>query len=121
MKPLTERKGLKMDGYRFFAVMLEERKSKSASKQYPMQPWTRATLRSYAKQKKYVDCSAVSTDSYISNGQIAHECAGALMANNDQAVCGSSTSRDYLRKRCTRIPETLARDLHPALFRYLEA
>lgn len=107
-----------MDGYRFFAVMPDERKSKSASKQYPMQPWTRATLRGYAEQKKYVECLAVSTESYISDSQIMHECAGALMADNDQAVCGSSTSRDYLRKRCVRIPESLARELHPSLFRY---
>lgn len=109
-----------MDGYRFFAVMSDARKSKSASKQYPMQPWTRKTLESYADAGRYVECMAVSDESFISDGQVCYECAGALIADNDQAVCGSSTSRDYLRKRCVRISESLARKLHPALFRYLD-
>lgn len=109
-----------MDGYKFFAVMPDGRKSKSASKQYPMQPWTRATMRDYAAAGRYVECMAVSDESYISEAQICYECTGALMADNDQAVCGSSTSRNYLRKRCVRISESLARKLHPALFRYLD-
>lgn len=110
-----------MDGYKFFAVMPDARKSKSASKQYPMQPWTRATMRDYASAGRYVECLAVLDESYIgAHGDISYECAGALMADNDQAVCGSSTTRDYLRKRCVRISESLARKLHPALFRYLD-
>ena len=109
-----------MKGFKFFAVMPEARKSKSAGKQYPMQPWTRATLRAYVRQNKYVECLAVDTESFISQGAIMHECAGALQDDNDQTVCGSSTSRDYLRDRCVRIDESLARKLHPALFRYLE-
>lgn len=109
-----------MDGYRFFAVMPDERASKSASKQYPMQPWTRVTLRGYAEQKKYVECLAVSNESFIGSGRVCHDCVGALQKDNDQAVCGSSTTRAYLRKRCVRISESLARELHPALFRYLE-
>lgn len=108
-----------MNGYKFFAVMPEARKSKSASKQYPM-PWTRKTLRRYASAGRYVECLAVSNESFISNGQVCHDCVGPLMADNDQAVCGSSTSRDYLRKRRVRISESLARKLHPALFRYLD-
>lgn len=109
-----------MDGYKFFAVMPDARKSKSASKQYPMQPWTRKTLQGYAGASRYVECLAVSDESFISDDQVCYECAGALMSDNDQAVCGSSTSRDYLRKRCVRISESLARKLHPALFRYLD-
>lgn len=108
-----------MDGYKFFAVMPDARKSKSASIKHPM-AWTRATMRYHANHGVYVECLAVSDESYISDGQICHECAGALMVDNDQAVCGSSTSRDYLRKRCVRISESLARKLHPALFRYLD-
>jgi hypothetical protein len=108
-----------MNGYHFFAVMPDERKSKSASKAYPMQPWTRATLRTYAEQGRYVECLAVASESYIGRGKVMHDCIGALMADNDQAVCGATTSRDYLRDRCTRIDEALARKLHPALFRQL--
>lgn len=110
-----------MDGYKFFAVMPDARKSKSASKQYPMQPWTRKTLQGYADAGRYVECMAVSDESFIDVlGDICHEYIGALQAGNDQAVCGSNISRDYLRERCVRISESLARKLHPALFRYLE-
>lgn len=106
-----------MNGYKFFAVMPGERKSKSASKQFPMRPWTRKTMRDYAAAGRYVECLAVTTERA---GNENLECIGALMADNDQAVCGSSTSRDYLRKRCICISESLARKLHPALFRYLD-
>lgn len=105
-----------MNGYKFFAVMPNARKSKSASIKHPMS-WTRATMHYHAKHGAYVECLAVTTDGA---GHENLECAGALMADNDQAVCGSSTSRDYLRKRCVRISESLARKLHPALFRYLD-
>lgn len=110
-----------MKGYRFFAVMPGERKSKSASKTYPFQPWTVATLERYAKDGRYVECLAVAyeTGQHIDGGY-KFECAGALQEKNDQAVCSSTCDADYLRSRCTRIPEALARKLHPALFRYLD-
>lgn len=112
-----------MQGYHFFAVMPDERKSKSASKRFPFQPWTRATLQTYADAGNYVECLAVDPEGFadMSLGGRKFECAGALMADNDQAVCGSSCSHDYLHKRCTRISEALARKLHPSLFRYLES
>ena len=115
-----------MQGYRFFACMPEGRKSKSASKAYPM-PWTVATLKTYAVPtlppgsgpRKYVECLAIDIESAAVRCDGHIDCAGALMADNDQAVCSSSCSREYLRKRCVRVPEALARELHPALFRYL--
>lgn len=109
-----------MIGYRFFACMPDGRKSKSASKQHPMQPWTVATLRTYAKRGTYVECVAIDIESAALRCDGHIDCASALMADNDQAVCSSSCSREFLRKRCTRIPEAVARKLHPALFRYLE-
>lgn len=108
-----------MKYYRFFAVMPEQRKSKNASKQFPFQPWTVSTLRTYAEQGQYVECLAIVPETLAQRHDDCYDCAGALMADNDQAVCGSSCNRDYLRKRCTRVPESLARKLHPALFRYL--
>lgn len=37
-----------MKGFSFHAAMPAERKSKSASKRYPFQPWTRATMKAMA-------------------------------------------------------------------------
>lgn len=113
-----------MKDFRFYAVMPDDRKSKSASKQYPMQPWTRATLQAYADQGKYVECLAVMPDTAqrgTHHNAIQYDCIGALMAGNDQAVCGSSCHDSYLRERCTLVSEELARKLHPALFRDLES
>lgn len=113
-----------MKGYHFYATMPDERKSKSASKQYPMQPFTRATLASWAEQGRYVECLAVDPESKqisFSHTAIQYDCVGALMADNDQAVCGSTCHNTYLRERCVRISEATARKLHPSLFRYLES
>lgn len=111
-----------MKGYHFYTTMPDERKSKSASKAWP-RPFTRATLRDFAQEAPcYVECLAVDPESFSDGmpGGRKFECAGALQADNDQAVCGSSCSREYLRDRCIRISEAPARKLHPALFRYLE-
>ena len=93
-----------MKDIRFYATMPEARKSKGASKAWP-RPFTRATLRGYAQENPcYVECLAVSTEYFIDHrGKAAYECAGALQEGNDQAVCSSSCSRDYLQKRCVRI------------------
>jgi hypothetical protein len=86
-----------------------------------MQPWARATLRTYAAEGRYVECLATYGDLFLgAHGDAQYECAGALQEGNDQAVCSSACSRTYLDKRCVRIDEALARKLHPALFRYLD-
>lgn len=111
-----------MKGYRFYAVMPDARKSKSASKTYPHAPWTRAYIKTLAERSEYVECLAVETgNSWVNGKDWLYGCAGALQSGNDQAVCGSSCSADYLRTRCTSIDEATARKLHPALFRYLNA
>lgn len=111
-----------MQDFRFYAVMPDDRKSKSASKAFPMQPWTRATLRTYADQGRYVECLAVMPDTRQANSHhnaIQFNCVGALQADNDQAVCSSIVHNTYLQERCVLISEGLARKLHPALLRYL--
>jgi hypothetical protein len=111
-----------MKDIHYYATMPEARKSKGASKAWP-RPFTRTTLQDYAQETPcYVECLAVDIESFVGrSGELMHECAGALQEGNDQAVCGSSCSRDYLRYRCVRISEGLARKLHPALLRYLES
>jgi hypothetical protein len=49
------------------------------------------------------------------------EAIGAVYFHPDSAVAGTSTSRAYLAKYCKRIPESLAREIHPNLFLYLDA
>ncbi len=112
-----------MKDFHFFACMPDGRNSKSASKQFPMQPWTRATLRSYAAAGRYVDCVAVYTDrnlSYVLNGEVQREAITGVYAHENSACCSSSVSHSYLDKRCVRVDEKLARRLHPALFQYLD-
>lgn len=112
-----------MEGFHFFAEMPQARKSKSASKRYPMQPWTRAWLKRAAAEGKHINCIAVSTDrdaTRISRGQLITDCISAVMDTENSGCCGSSASRDYLLKRCTRIDEVTARKLHPQLAAYLD-
>lgn len=49
------------------------------------------------------------------------ECTAGMFDWPDSGVGGTSVSQDYLRKRCKRIPEKLAREIHPALFAWLDS
>ena len=113
-----------MQDFHFFAAMPSERKSKSASKAYPFQPWTRKTIKVMADNGQYVDCVAVYTDrnlSFVQNGMVMREAIAGVYERENSPVCSTSVSSEYLRKRAVRIDETTARKLHPALFDYLEA
>ncbi len=58
---------------------------------------------------------------YLSRGEPMIEGASAVYDWPNSAVCGGSASRGYLRTHCKRISEARAREIHPALFAYLEA
>lgn len=49
------------------------------------------------------------------------EGVGALFTDPNSIVAGDAASMDYLRVSCKRISETKAREIHPALFEYLDA
>lgn len=59
-------------------------------------------------------------ESFISRGEIMVECITAVYFTPNSDVCCSSCSIGYLRSNCKRIPEQLARKIHPKLFQYLE-
>lgn len=44
----------------------------------------------------------------------------ALFFCANSAVCFSSVGEEYLRSRCKRVSEQIARQIHPALFEYLD-
>lgn len=113
-----------MQGFQFHAEMPQERRSKSASKAHPHEPWTRATLKRYAAEGRHVNVCAVATDraqSYVYCGRVMHDCVSALFDSPNSPVCGSSAARDYLDRRTVRIDEATARKLHPELFAYLDS
>lgn len=121
-----------MKGFRFYAEMPESRKSKSASKAHPFFPWTVAALRERAESgefKGYLTNRApcVTAVELQSNGHPMWNNDGtfgvvaAAIDGNHHSYCYSSASPDYIRERCTRIPEDLARILSPELFAYLES
>lgn len=114
-----------MKGYRFYAEMPQERESKSASKAHPFFPWTVAALREKADQGFRCDLVAVPIDD---NGRLlwqgnslCFDIVSVAIEGNRLIYCIGGTSREYLAKRCTRIPEDLARKLSPELFHYLES
>lgn len=112
-----------MKEYRFYAEMPEQQRSKSGSKQHL--PFTRRTLRGLAEGGHYNNCIAVLLDE--KGGPLYHphdDCVDAFAplferANSDVMLSGPS--QGYLRRRCVRIDEALARRLHPALFLRLDA
>lgn len=44
----------------------------------------------------------------------------ALLYKPNSPVCGCNSSWDYIHDRCKRISEKRAREIHPALFEYLD-
>jgi hypothetical protein len=110
-----------MKGYRFFAEMPEERKSKSASKAYPFLPWTVATMRKFAAEGVQVNCVALILDEkpYVQNGNVLQGAVTAVYATTDSPCCYGSVGFEYLRKRCVRIPAELVEKLHPQLAAYV--
>ncbi len=61
-------------------------------------------------------------DSITTSGSVAcFEAVAGLLSGANSPVCSASVSVPYLRARCKRIPEWLAREVHPNLFEYLEA
>ena len=113
-----------MQGFTFHAEMPEARKSKSASKAYPFQPWTRATMARYADSGQHVNVCAVSTDRnqwFSSRGALMKECISSVFDVPNSPVSVSTCSDHYLRSRTVRISESVARQLHPALFASLDA
>jgi len=54
------------------------------------------------------------------NKKIVHDAIGGLMFVPDSPVCSTGVCNEYLNKKCKRIPESLAREIHPELFKYLD-
>lgn len=114
-----------MQGYRFYADMPESRRSKSASKANPFFPWTVAALRARAEHhglKADVIAVMLQEDGrpvYTGSGNL--EAVAVAIEGNHSSYCTTSASPEYLAKRCTRVPEDLARMLSPRLFAYLES
>ena len=112
-----------MKVYRFYAEMPEGRRSKSASKANPF-PWTVAALRDRAAQG--FRCTLVAVPLDDDGRPLWHEtdlCMDAVtvaIEGNHYHYGWNSVHVDYLRNRCTRISEDLARVLSHELFRYLE-
>lgn len=121
-----------MKGFRFYAEMPEERKSKSASKAYPFFPWTVKALRERAESGEFkgyltnrapcVTAVELQSNGYpMWNNNGTFGVVAAAIDGNHHSYGYCSASREYLAKRCVRIPEDLARILSPELFRYLES
>lgn len=92
-----------MKGFRFYAESRD----------------TVARLKERAENGEHVDCLAldISDDRWRYNpGAVS-----TAILNSPSSVGYNSVSLEYLAKKCKRIPESLARSLHPELFAYLES
>ena len=104
-------KGYIMKGYHFF-LEYSSNKDKRAG-----------TVKNPGNHAE--NCIAIPLDEkgrpfYIPGKEITMDCYGAVYFRVNSDVCGTSCHIDYLRENCKRIPEKLARTIHPKLFTYLE-
>ena len=49
------------------------------------------------------------------------ECTAAVLSEPDSPVCGTAVTIAVLRKNYRRIPEKRAREIHPAMFAFLDS
>jgi hypothetical protein len=52
--------------------------------------------------------------------QYMHEAVGGVFERPNSPVASTAVARSYLAENCKRIPESEAREIHPALFEYLD-
>lgn len=83
---------------------------------------TVARLKERAANGEKVACFALDIED-VNGRSWRYNPGGAGLAIDGvfSSVCYTSCSLDWLRTKCKRIPESLARKLHPELISYLEA
>ena len=108
-----------MQGFRFYAEMPEARKSKRATKDFPV-PFTRDGIRRAVKAGNRFNVSAVFTgrEHRMVDG---YEAVAAVFEHGGSAVASTGVSFDFLRTRCVNIDEPTARKSHPELFKVLDS
>lgn len=70
------------------------------------------------KRKPDGNCVAIIKDNICPDGSI--EAIGAVFDHANSVCAGTAVSPAYLKTRCVKILESEARDIHPALFDYLD-
>lgn len=55
-----------------------------------------------------------------STGWVNYSAVAGVFDEPDSAVCTTSVDAEYLRDCCRRVSEKRAREIHPALFEYLD-
>lgn len=118
-----------MQGYRFYAVMPESRRSKAASKRNGIQfPWTISALKreresGYGQFRCDLIAVYLGADGrpiYQGAGHVVDAMATAI-EGNALSYCTTGVDLSYLRNRSIRVSEELARKLSPELFQRLES
>jgi len=64
---------------------------------------------------------AVFEDGFWGSNGWSYEALGAVNYYEDSSVGSTSVSPDYIREKCKRISERLAREIHPQLFAVLDS
>lgn len=67
-----------------------------------------------------VVAALVLNGSYWSGDRLCYEAIAALFEQPKAPVAGTAVALDYLRRKCKRISEVQARNIHPALFERLD-
>jgi len=79
------------------------------------------TTNDKRKNKHNGNCLAVFKDNkWLSDNGWRVEAVSSVYYHPNSDVASTSVSYEYLAKRCKRISETKAREIHPRLFTYLE-
>lgn len=92
-----------MKGYRFYEEYSDKRKGISSGNVVAIIPENRWTIRHH--------------DGSV---DVIYHAIGAVYFHSNSDVCGTSATQGYLSEGCKRISESKARQIHPALFQYLD-
>lgn len=111
-----------MKDFKFYAELPDDgRQSKSGSKH--CHAFTRAHLQDKADRGLHNNCLAIPLENgrpMYQGSTLNFDAFGVVLVHIARSVEGCSSNQNYLRAKCVRVSEELARRLHPQLFLYLE-
>ena len=100
-----------MNGYRFYLEYPSKTEKRKATRKNPGDHL--GTAVAVILGKYHIECRD------DSDGVVVSDAIGGVMAYPNSPVGSTSVSQKYLRQ-CKRISESMAREIHPNLFAYLD-
>lgn len=108
-----------MKGYRFYLEFPTQYKKKSTPVKQVVTDLEKGKEPRHAGT--IIACFLRADGWFEHDGKGLIDCISSVANVPNGPVCFSQVSMDYLQEKCKRVPENLARKIHPAMFSYIKS